>query len=143
MGHLDEGVRLIREQIRRHCQHGKRNHELIFTHMLGKFYLSLVRRQTPLNLKATIKNAPFLLRSLPLSARYAERYLCRAIAIGTRIGARLRLAQAHLDLGRLYLFRKRIDDARRHVAESIALFEACGAEPLLSEARETLDQLSR
>ena len=56
MGNLAKGVALIQEQIQKHRQQGKRNHDLIFTHMLGKFYLSLVRRQGPLGLKTVFKN---------------------------------------------------------------------------------------
>jgi len=141
MGDLEKGVTLIREQIRKHRQRGKRNHDLIFTHMLGKFYLSLVRRQGPLGFQSALKNARFLLRTLPAASRLAEQYLREAIDIGTQIDARIRLAQAHLDLGLLYRHKKRFSDARSHIDRSISLFDRCGADMLLSEAIMALETL--
>jgi tetratricopeptide (TPR) repeat protein len=143
MGNLGKGVAIIRERIQTHRQRGKRNHDLIFTHMLGRFYLSLVRRQGTLGVTAVIKNAGFLLRTLPMASRLAERYLREAIEIGTQIGTRLRLAQACLDLGLLYGHKKRFNDARDYIARSIDLFDQCGADMLLAEARTALDNLPR
>ena len=111
--------------------------------MLGRFYLSLVRRQGSLGFKTVIKNAGFLLRTLPKASRLAERYLREAIEIGTQIGTRLRLAQACLDLGLLYGHKHRFDDARDYIARSIDLFDRCGADVLLAEARAALDDLPR
>jgi hypothetical protein len=122
---------------------GKRNHDLIFTHMLGRFYLSLVRRKQTSGFKAFIKNAGFLIRTLPIASRLAERYLREAIEIGTQINARLRLAQATQDLGLLYGHRKRFSEARRYLARSIDLLDQCGADVLIDEARAALDDLPR
>lgn len=143
MGNLGKGVAIIRERIQTHRQRGKRNHDLIFTHMLGRFYLSLVLRKGSLGVAAVINNAGFLLRTLPMASRLAERYLREAIEIGNQIGTRLRLAQACLDLGLLYGHKKRITDARAYIARSIDLFDRCGADVLLVEARAALDDLPR
>jgi len=89
------------------------------------------------------QNAGFLLRTLPMAPRLAERYLREAIEIGTQIGTRLRLAQACLDLGLLYGQKKRFNDARKYIARSIDLFDRCGADVLLEEARTALDDLPR
>ncbi len=78
-----------------------------------------------------------------MASRLAERYLREAIEIGTQIGTRLRLAQACLDLGLLYGHKKRISDAREYIARSIDLFDRCGADVLLVEARAALDDLPR
>ena len=141
MGNLENGITLIREQIRKHRQRGKRNHDLIFTHMLGKFYLSLVRQKGRMDFRSALKNARFLLRTLPSASRLAEQYLREAIDIGTQIDARIRLAQAHLDLGLLYRHKKRISDARFHIDRSINLFDHCGADILLAEAITALETL--
>jgi tetratricopeptide (TPR) repeat protein len=143
MGNFEKGVATIRERIQTHRQRGKRNHDLIFTHMLGRFYLSLVLRKGSLGVAGVIKNAGFLLRTLPMASRLAERYLREAIEIGTQIGTRLRLAHACLDLGLLYGHKKRITDARAYIARSIDLFDRCGADVLLVEARAALDDLPR
>jgi class 3 adenylate cyclase/tetratricopeptide (TPR) repeat protein len=143
MGNLRKGVSLIQEQIQCHRRHGKRNHDLIFTHMLGRFYLSLVRRQQTSGFMAFIKNAGFLLRTLPVASRLAERYLREAIEMGTQIHARLRLAQATQDLGLLYAHKKQFNEARRYLTRSIDLLDQCGADVLLSGARAALDDLPR
>jgi tetratricopeptide (TPR) repeat protein len=143
MGNLGEGAAIIRERIQTHRQRGKRNHDLIFTHMLGRFYLSLVRRQGSLGFTTVIKNAGFLLRTLPKASRLAERYLREAIEIGTQIGTRLRLAQACLDTGLLHGHKNQFNDARDYIARSIDLFDRCGADVLLVEARAALDDLPR
>jgi tetratricopeptide (TPR) repeat protein len=142
MGNLEKGVELIHKRIQRHRQRGKRNHELIFTQMLGKLYLTLVLQKGSLGFKGIVKNAGFLLRSLPAASRLAENHLQEAVEIGTRIGARLRLAHAHLDLGLLFTHKKRIFDARNHITRSIELFEGCGADMLLAEARQAMDAVS-
>ncbi len=143
MGNLGKGVAIIRDRIQTHRQRGKRNHDLIFTHMLGRFHLSLVLRNGTLGYTVVIKNAGFLLRTLPMASRLAERYLREAIEIGTQIGTRLRLAQACLDLGLLYGHKKRFTDAREYIARSIDLFNRCGADVLLVEARAALDVIPR
>ena len=144
MGNLAKGVALIREQIQNHRQRGKRNHDLIFTHMLGKFYLSLARRKGgPLNLKVAAKNILFLMRTLPVASHLAERYLKEAIDIGKAIDAYIRQAQAYLDLGLLYAHKQRFRDARHQIEQSIRLFERCGADALLSEARSAWEALPR
>lgn len=143
MGNLGKGAAIIRSRIQTHRQRGKRNHDLIFTHMLGRFYLSLVLRQGKWDFRSVIKNAGFLLRTLPMASRLAERYLREAIDIGTQIGTRLRLAQACLDLGLLYRHKKRFNDARDYIARSIDLFDRCNADMLLAQARAALDDLPR
>jgi tetratricopeptide (TPR) repeat protein len=143
MGNLGKGVDIIRARIQTHRRRGKRNHDLIFTHMLGRFYLSLVLRQGTWGFRLVIKNAGFLLRTLPMAPRLAERYLREAIDIGTQIGTRLRLAQACLDLGLLYRHKKRFSEARGYIARSIDLFDRCNADMLLAEARAVLDELPR
>ncbi|BBO77210.1 hypothetical protein DSCW_46270 [Desulfosarcina widdelii] len=142
MGDMEKGISLVCEQIRKQRKRGKRNHDMIFTYMLGRFYLDLARKKVPLGIRCAVKNARFLLRSLPAASRLAERYLREAIDIGTRIDARIRLAQAHLDLGRLYMHKKRFGDARSHIEQSISLFDRCDAPILLAEAQALLGSLS-
>jgi tetratricopeptide (TPR) repeat protein len=142
MGDMEKGIALVREQIGRQRKRGKRNHELIFTHMLGRFYLSLAQRKVPIGFTCAIRNTRFLLHALPAASRLAERYLREAVDIGTQIDARIRLAQAHLDLGRLRLHQKRFNDARSHIEQSIALFGCCDAPILLAEARTELDRFA-
>jgi len=142
MGDMEKGIALVREQVRKQRQRGKRNHDMIFTYMLGRFYLCLVRKKVPLGFRCVVKNARFLLRSLPAASRLAERYLREAIDIGTQIDARIRLGQAYLDLGRLYMHKKSFSDARSHIEQSIALFERCDAPILTAEARTELNSLS-
>jgi class 3 adenylate cyclase/tetratricopeptide (TPR) repeat protein len=142
MGDMENGIALVREQIRKQRKRGKCNHDMLFTHMLGRFYLSLAMKKVPLGFRCVVKNGRFLLRSLPAASRLAERYLREAVDIGTRIDARIRLAQAHLDLGRLYVHKKRFGDARSHIDQSIALFDRCDAPILCAEARTVLGSLS-
>lgn len=142
MGDMEKGIALVREQIKKQRERGKRNHDMIFTHMLGRFYLSMARKKVPLGFRCAVKNARFLLHALPVASRLAERYLREAVDIGTQLDARIRLAQAHLDLGRLYVHKKRFSDARSHIGQSIALFERCDAPILLDEARTVLDNLT-
>lgn len=48
-----------------------------------------------------------------------------------------------MDLGLLYGHKKRFIDARDYIARSIDLFDRCGADVLLDEARAALDDLPR
>ena len=58
------------------------------------------------------------------------------------IGAKGTLASALLDLGNLHKAKKRIEQARKLIAEAVQLFEECVAEVHLKHAREALESLS-
>ena len=83
------------------------------------------------------------MRTVPVASRLAERYLREAIEIGKAIDAYIRQAQAYLDLGLLYLHKRRFSDARDHIEESILLFNHCGADVLLAEAQAALEAIPR
>ncbi|VTR68732.1 hypothetical protein DESC_720110 [Desulfosarcina cetonica] len=140
-GNLAKGTTIIRQRIRSLREHGKGNHELLFTHMLGQFYLYIARRQGTLNFRGIIKNAWFLLRTFPRAFDLAERYLLQAIELGARTQSRQRWGLACLDLGRLYAHGKKFAAARSQIVHSIDLFQGCGADGFLAEAQAALADL--
>jgi tetratricopeptide (TPR) repeat protein len=79
-----------------------------------------------------------LIRTIPFAARRAESHLNKAAEVARAIGAKGVLGQAYLDLGKL---RKRLgkpDEAKKFITDAISLFETCGADSFLRQAREFL-----
>ncbi|MDM7999229.1 MAG: adenylate/guanylate cyclase domain-containing protein [Dehalococcoidia bacterium] len=65
----------------------------------------------------------------------------RAIGLAREIGAKGLLGEAYLDLGRFYQVKSQNDQAREYFAWAAELFEQCGLEQYLKQAREALHSL--
>ena len=89
-----------------------------------------------------LKNIIFLLKTIPFAARRAESHLNKAIEICRELGAKGILASALLDLGNLHKAKRRIEQARDHIAEAVQLFEECEAQNYLNQAKNALRTLS-
>ena len=70
--------------------------------------------------------------------KYAEQHLNVAIKIAEQIGAQGILGQSYLTLGLLYKAKKNDDQATKCICLAIKLFENCGANIYLKQAREAL-----
>jgi class 3 adenylate cyclase/tetratricopeptide (TPR) repeat protein len=140
-GRLNEGLTVIKAQMQRFQAEGKRYHHLTFEYLLGRIYLQLALREGDLGFLTVCRNFGFLWRHAPRAAGRAEKYFRTTITLAGEIGARGIQGQAHYDLGRLQAHRKRLVSARRHLNRSAELFQACGADQLLAQARRQLQSL--
>jgi tetratricopeptide (TPR) repeat protein len=68
-------------------------------------------------------------------------YTNRAVGLAQEIGAKGTLGEAYLDLGRFYQAKSQNDQAREYFAGAAELFEQCGLEECLKQARKALQSL--
>ena len=88
-----------------------------------------------------LKNIGFLIKNVPGASKKAEDHFRQTIEVAKEIGANGLLGPAYLDLSLLHKAKKRKDSARECVSEAIKIFEECGAEIYLKQAREELASL--
>jgi predicted ATPase/class 3 adenylate cyclase len=138
-GKFNHGIKMIEES--KNASAAFKPYFALFNNALGKVYLQLVKSSEPVSVSTMVKNIGFLIKNIPFASKKAEYHLKEAIEVAKKIGANLILAQASLDLGLLYQAKKRTDEARKCISESIALFEQCEAESELKQATEALEPL--
>ena len=110
---------------------------------LGRVYFEIAHGDGTKDFRTIGRNIGFLAKSLPVASKKAERYFNHAAKAARGIGAKNILAQAYLNLGRLYMARKRKREAKRFLEDSVKLFEQCEAENFLKQAKATLASLER
>jgi class 3 adenylate cyclase/tetratricopeptide (TPR) repeat protein len=137
-GQMARGLEQIERTLRNCAEHERRCFEAYFEYILGRVFVQMVTRSVPIPLLAIIKNLPFLLRTLPFAAGRAEQHLGRSIALAEEAGAGYVAGIALLDLGVLHLAKGRKSMAAEALTAAVSHLERCGAELLLSQAREAL-----
>jgi tetratricopeptide (TPR) repeat protein len=140
-GHMGQGLEKIQEAQRAFLENEGRSLYATSEHLLGKLYLQIVENARPISLSTMAKNVGFLIRNVPFAGRKAEEHFNKAIQVAREIGARGIMAMAYLDLGLLHKAKKRRDQARECLIEAIKLFEQCGTEAHLKQAKEALASL--
>ena len=112
----------------------------IYIHGLGKCYLMLLVGDKP-PLGVMLKNIGFLLKTLPVAAKRAERYLTEALAVAESVGCDTIAGQAHLDLGVLFKVRKKRERSIQHLKKAEEIFQRTQATGFLAQTREALAEL--
>ena len=88
-----------------------------------------------------MKNAGFLIKTLPIAYKKAVKHLNIAIKTAGEIGAKSYLGQAYLELGKLHQAKGKTEKARECITSAIDAFEKCEADVFLKQAREALAAL--
>lgn len=137
-GDIRKGIKMI-EALMQTCLENDSQYRYVQCHyQLGQVYMKMVRGGGKTNWLIMLKNFWYLIRTIPFAARRAESHLNKAAEVARAIGAKGVLGQAYLDLGKL---RKRLgkpDEAKKFITDAISLFETCGADSFLRQAREFL-----
>ncbi len=140
-GHLGSGIKLLESARKIWLEKQRRCLYAASEYMLGRVYLEIGQRASPISLPTIIRNAGFLVRAIPFATRKAERYFNRSIEVAREIGARGTLGRAYLDLGLLYRAKGKIGQARECLGMAIKVFEQCEAAIYVNQAREALRNL--
>jgi tetratricopeptide (TPR) repeat protein len=135
-GDITRGFKILEELTLKAVESRRLWANAILAHIQGALYLRLCQRKDPIRISVLLRNFGFLIRAVPGSAKKAEFHLNNAIAIAGRIGAENIVAQAFLDLGRLYRLQKKHPQARKCVSEAIGIFEKYDATVYLQQARD-------
>jgi tetratricopeptide (TPR) repeat protein len=140
-GQLSRGVSIIEDQIRIYFENDSRYRYAMAKYMLGRVYLHILQRSSPVDLSALIKNIGFVVQNVPFASKKAEHHFNKAIEVAKEIGAKGVLGQAYLGLGFLHRTKKRTGKARECITEAVKIFEETGAEVFLKQAKEALMSL--
>jgi hypothetical protein len=88
-----------------------------------------------------MRNLGFLLKNLPFARRKAEERLRKSLAVAEEIGARSTAGSASLDLGLLYRFMGKKEQARDCLEKAKLHFEHCEADSYLKQTEDALSSL--
>jgi class 3 adenylate cyclase/tetratricopeptide (TPR) repeat protein len=140
-GQMGQGLKKLEETIRecseKHCRYWHSTFELI----LGQIYLRIVDKSGTVSLSTMAKNIGFIIKNVPSAAKRAEDHIKKAIAIAKEIGAKGIEGQAYLNLGHLHQAKFRSDQARDCFSKAARIFEECGSEVYLKQAKKALESL--
>ena len=114
---------------------------IMIEHFIGKIYFEMIAGPKP-STGTLIRNIGFLLKKYPFAAGKAEEHFKKVIDSAKDIGAKGTLAQAYLDWGLLHKKKNQTDLAKECIFESIQIFEKCGSEAYVKQAKEALASLS-
>ena len=122
-GDIAVGIRMIEEAMERFAQWGNDTNPTFGHMILGEIYLQMAVGQEKPPVKVLLRNMWFLLRTLPVAARKAEKHLKEASRRARATEMPGFLAQILLDLGKLYKFQNRPVDARHCLEEAQQIAE--------------------
>jgi len=110
------------------------------SYTLGRVYLQIAMGggSEKKGLGFLVRNIGFLIKTLPFAVQKAEECITQSIKIADEIGANCIHGQALMDLGRLRAARDRKAEARDCFVKAASLFEQCGADVFLEQARQEL-----
>jgi tetratricopeptide (TPR) repeat protein len=140
-GHLEPGLKMINAALKLHLQNNRKTVYAHFEHVLGKVYLQMIERATPVTLATVAKNVVQNFPDLELQTDESEYHFNKAVSAAKEIGANGILSLVYYDLGILNKSKQRFDLAKDYLLKAIKLFEKCETENYLQEAKKVLDTL--
>jgi tetratricopeptide (TPR) repeat protein len=141
-GELSRGVRMGEELIEWHEENENKWRLAYHLCWLGNIYLRMAQRKGSTNFSFLARNLGFIMRNILVAGRKAEEYLKKSVEVARQIGAMGLLGQASLGLGLFYKTKGKTDEATKHISEAIEVFEKCGAEGYLKQAKEEFASLA-
>ena len=140
-GNLSKGIRMIETA----SEELLKTQRIVFYSLsqlvLGSIYLQILRKSSGRNLSTFLKNVPFLMRNVFSIGRKAEKHLSTAIELSEKAGARGFLGQPYLQMGLLFLATGKPEKARQYLQKATDVFEQCGPQKSLEQARDLLSSL--
>jgi class 3 adenylate cyclase/tetratricopeptide (TPR) repeat protein len=140
-GRMRKGLTMLETGMSECRDNGRKSLLAHLEYTMGKVYMQLIERSAPISLSIVVKNIGFLLKNLPIASRKAGDHFYKAIQIAKEIGAKHILGQAYLDFGLLNKAKGKKDKAREYISKSIQVFEQCGADVYLKQAKEEMESL--
>ena len=135
-GELARGLKELKRLAASAGNNGRFWAKSVIEHIQGSIYLRLLQRESSLGLWGLIRNAGFLIKTMPQAAQKAEMHFNRSVSIASRIGSTNIVGQASLDLGRLYQLKKEKERSRECIKEAIRIFQDIGASAHLQNAKD-------
>ena len=143
IGKMSSGIKQAEKILFRLEEIGKKGLLATGEHILGSIYCHIAEGEGNLSLSSLLKNAVFLLKTIPVANKKARQYLNRAVDIAEEIGANGIAGQAYLDMGRCCKTKKENKLARQYLSKAVQIFEETKAEGYLSQAHNELASLKK
>lgn len=139
-GDLGRGVAIVENTLNKWLSVNSRYRYSTLSYTLGRVYLQIAMGggSEKKGLGFLVRNIGFLIKTLPFAVQKAEECITQSIKIADEIGANCIHGQALMDLGRLRAARDRKAEARDCFVKAASLFEQCGADVFLEQARQEL-----
>jgi tetratricopeptide (TPR) repeat protein len=139
-GNMTKGLRMIKKA-RHAIIEDQRSLALATSEFLIAEVFSQISTGPSPSLSVIAKNIVFLVRHVPFASKNAEKHFNNAITISKKINTPGLTGPAYYYLGLFYKKKKRIDKAIECISNAARIFEKCGAEVYLKQAKEDLISL--
>jgi tetratricopeptide (TPR) repeat protein len=137
-GNLQQGVDIVENAID-FCDKSESMYRYTMLNcVLGKIFLQIVQGGEKRDIVFLSRNFWFLLKTVPFAGKKAEKHLSCALRSARKIGAMSFVAQASLELGRLFHIQGKNRLAELYVREAVDIFEQTDAIVFLKQSRELL-----
>ncbi|MGA2400448.1 MAG: hypothetical protein ABSG91_01940, partial [Syntrophobacteraceae bacterium] len=140
-GNLSRGIRLVETASEELLKTQRSIFYSLAQFVLGSIYLQILLKSPGKNLSNLLKNIPFLMKNVFSIRRKAEKHLSMAIESSEKAGARGFLGQPYLQMGLLFLAAGKPEKARQYLLKATDVFEQCGPQKSLKQARDLLSSL--
>jgi len=137
-GELNRGMAMVQENMQTLHEIGRRGPMPMGWLALAQVYLEIVKGSKPVSPLMLVKNLSFVCRHALFAERKAHECLEKALDLSMELGAHGIAGQVHLELGKLYLMRKRKNQAHVHLELAAKMFSKVGASDFLKGATEAL-----
>ena len=138
---LGKGVRIVKDLREDFLKNQRRSRYIIAENMLGQIYLRTFLGEGEKSFSFLVRNFGFLVKNVLFAYKKAEGHYDKAIKVSKEIGANSLLGQAYLGKARLYKAKRRNEQARKYLTETVKLLENCEADAFLKQAREEMKSL--
>ena len=141
-GKMAKGFRQIEDALERWKKFERAGTFPRSEYILGKLYFQIGAGEGPIDKSILLKNAVFLIKTLPIARNRAESHFKRAVKKAGEMGIKGIAGQSYLDLGLLYQTKKKKKTAARYIEKAVLIFEQTNADYLLKQAKDALKSLN-
>lgn len=140
-GNLSKGIRMVETASEELLKTQRIVFHSLSQLVLGSIYLQILLKSPGKNLSTFLKNVPFLIKHVFSIRRKAEKHLSMAIELSEKAGARGFLGPPYLQMGLLFQATGKPEKARQYLLKATDVFEQCGPQKSLEQARDLLSSL--
>jgi class 3 adenylate cyclase/tetratricopeptide (TPR) repeat protein len=140
-GRLQEGLDRIERAQRYFDENGSKTYGVLTQFLKGMVFAQLAAPQQRAGAALIYKNLRFLLKHLPRALHTAEKCLQNAISTGHEVGAYHFVALSHMELGRMFLAKKKPDKAENNLLEAKRIFSELENDYYLRQVEDYLAKL--
>ncbi len=141
-GQMSAGLKLLEDGKQELYKSGSRFYYLLCEYVIAKVFAQIAEKAEPIPLSKIAKNVGFLVKNVPFARKKAKLHLKKVISLAEEMESKPITGSACLDLGILYMLLKKKNQANKYVSKAMRLFDECGSDVYLKQARNVLKSLS-